>query len=214
MITVRQIERLFNDQQWPRLLRELLANRPECDSPNCPNLPHKFNLLPHPLAPLAGMLPIAALAIIRLDELTQSHHPLYHRLLNVILTSQQKDGGWGDLLVSALCIRALIAGGGSGVAIGGGLAYIAGLQKTEGAWPKEPIRRLPSDAYTTAFILYQLAEFPSFRNSVRFAGAVTWFSSHDKDVHEPAQRLWAHARTRCRYAATNRAAPLFSPCAA
>jgi hypothetical protein len=161
---------------------------------------------------LARVVPVAALAMIRLDELSQAHHPFYRRLLNVILTSQQPDGGWGDPLTTALCVRALIAGGaGSGAAVNGGLGYLAALQKTEGAWPNEPIRRLPADGFTTAFILHQLGEFEPFRSAVRFDDAVTWFTTHGKSLDEQTRRLWLHARTRCRLGTTYRPAPLFSP---
>jgi hypothetical protein len=217
MITIRQIERLFNDQQWSRLLRELLANRPEnpwlSDATECDEMRH-FSRECAMRHPLAAVVPIAALAMIRLDELNQAGHPFYRRLLNVILTSQQKDGGWGDLLVTSLCVRALIAGAGSGVAIEGGLGFLAALQKTEGSWPKDPIRRLPADGYTTAFILHQLGEFSAFRDAVRFHDAITWFTTHSRELDEPTQRLWSHARTRCRLATTYRPAPLFSPRAA
>src|SRR5688572_3608149 len=131
MITIRQIERLFNDQQWPRLYGELMANRPEAlslhqhpsataprvaliaiDVQKCSKLSHIFKTQDEALAAtLCRVVPISALAMIRLDELSQAHHPFYRRLLNVILTSQQSDGGWGDLLTTALCVRALIAGG-------------------------------------------------------------------------------------------------------
>jgi hypothetical protein len=252
MITIRQIERLFNDQQWGKLAHELTQNRPETPlsawpmreahpgmlehhrikatdhvrqaacgfatrqrkfvSPNFPNLPHKIKTSSATLPPsLIGVVPVAALAIIRLDELTQAAHPLYRRLLNVILTAQQKDGGWGDLLVTALCLRALIAGNGSGVAISAGLAYLCNLQKSEGAWPHDPIRRLPADGYTTAFILHQLGEFSLFRSAVRFDDAITWFSQHHPELDGETRRLWQHAAMRCRLATTHRPAPLFAP---
>jgi hypothetical protein len=247
MITIRQIERLFNDQSWDKLALELTANRPETptgdrtqfgsasthraaelaaevvcgfamtkhDPAEFPITPRRFKTSAPTLpASLIGVVPVAALAIIRLDELTQAGHPFYRRLLNVILTSQQKDGGWGDLFVTALCLRALIAGNGSGVAISAGLAYLANLQKSEGAWPHDPIRRLPADGYTTAFILHQLAEFSIFRATIRFDDAITWFTYHASELDPETRRLWQHARTRCRLATTHRPAPLFAPRAA
>src|SRR5688572_13273069 len=105
MITIRQIERLFNDQQWPRLYHELIANRPEAlslhqqtpaaaprvasiasDVPKSPKNSHIFRMEAEGLATrLSRVVPISALAMIRLDELSQAHHPFYRRLLNVIL---------------------------------------------------------------------------------------------------------------------------------
>src|SRR4051794_26872760 len=99
MITFRQIDRLLNEQQHRRLYKELVTGRPEASFPS--------------LEPsLARAIGVAALGMIRLDELSQSHVPLYRRLLNIVLTAQQSDGGWGDLMTTALCVRALLCGGG------------------------------------------------------------------------------------------------------
>src|SRR5439155_23951240 len=104
MITVRHIERLFSHHQHPRLYRELIAGRPE-------------GSLGGVEAVLARVVPIAALGMIRLDELSQSHTSMYRRLLNVVLTAQQPDGGWGDAMTTALAVRALLGdGGGHGAA--------------------------------------------------------------------------------------------------
>src|SRR3954471_16590181 len=103
MITLRQIERLFDDHQHRRLYRELIAGRPEASIAL--------------ESTLARVVPIAALGLMRLDELSQSHTTLSRRLLNVILTSQQPDGGWGDPMVTALCIRALLTASGQGPAV-------------------------------------------------------------------------------------------------
>src|SRR4051794_29446553 len=104
MITIRHIERLFSDHQHPRLYRELIAGRPEA----------AVGLE----AVLARVVPIAALGMIRLDELSQSHTSMYRRLLGVVLTSQQADGGWGNAMISALALRALLgSGGGHGPAV-------------------------------------------------------------------------------------------------
>lgn len=184
MMTLRQIERFFDDHQFRRLYRELVAARPEAN----------FALE----ATLARVVPVAALAVIRLDELSQSHTPLYRRFLNVVLTSQQLDGGWTDPMTTALCVRALLAGNGSGESAARGLAYLANLQKTEGAWPREPIRRMPADAVSSAFILFQLADRESFRRAVRFYDAVDWFAHHAKTLDGDARRMWAHAAARCR----------------
>jgi len=100
MITIRHIERLFDDHQHRRLYRELIGGRPEAT----------FALEPV----LARAVPLAALGMIRLDELSQSHTGLYRRLLNVVLTAQQADGGWTDPMTTALCLRALLSGGGKG----------------------------------------------------------------------------------------------------
>ena len=189
MITIRQIERLFQEQRWHRLWDELLANRPEAQF---------VRLCEQQSDSLRRVVPIAALAMIRLDELAQSHHTFYRRLLNIVLTGQQKDGGWGDPLTTALCLRALLTSNGEGCAVGGALAYLANLQKTEGIWPREPLRRMPADATVSAFILHQLGEFELFRHSVRFDDAIGWFIAHEKRIDDLTWRLWTHAKSRCR----------------
>src|SRR5215212_6621219 len=98
VITVRQIERLFISKHHRQLYRELMEARPEGA---------------FALENVLGMaVPTAALALVRMDELTQSHLPLFRRLLNVVITSQQADGGWGNLLTTAVCVRALMCGDG------------------------------------------------------------------------------------------------------
>jgi hypothetical protein len=185
MITLRQIDRYLNEQQHRRLYKELVTGRPEASFPA---------LEPQ----LARAVPVAALGMIRLDELSQSHAPIYRRLLNVVLTAQQSDGGWGDLMTTAICVRALLCGGGQGAAVERGLAYLASLQKSEGVWPKEPIRRLAADAFTSAFILLQLGSHAEFRRAVHLEDAVDWFAANAKAMDPDAQKLWERAAVRCR----------------
>ena len=78
MFTARQIERLWNSKEFRRLAVELLAGRAE----------GSYRLE----AEFARSVPAAALGLIRMDELTQSHHPLYRKLLNVLILSQEADG--------------------------------------------------------------------------------------------------------------------------
>ena len=188
MITIRHIERLFDDQKHRRLYRELISGRPEAT----------FALE----AVLARPLPIAALGMIRLDELSQSHTSLYRRLLNVVLTAQQPDGGWTDPMTTALCLRALLSGGGKGgAAVERGLRYLAALQQPLGTWPREPLRRMPLDAFATAFILMQLGDRAPFRRAVHFEDATAWFAAHERSLDPETRRLWSHAAVRCRHAA-------------
>jgi len=184
MITVRQIERLWENRQYDRLTSELLGNRGE-DSP-------------HLRSSLSGSLPAAALALIRLDELNQLHAPLSQKLIRRLLVSQSADGGWDDPLTTALCARALISTGGQGIAIDRALAHLADLQKSDGIWPKEPIRRLSADAYVSAFILFQLGGNAQFRDAVRLLDAVSWFERHEAELDDDTRRLWELASLKCR----------------
>jgi len=186
MQTARQIERFWNTRQYDRLARELLAARPESS---------------HRLASeLSRNVPAAALALIRLDELNQSHHPLTQKLIHCILATQENDGGWGEPLVTALCIRALLCSRGEGISIERGLGYLADLQKVEGPWPSVPIRRMAEDAFVSAFILFQLADDPSFRQAVRFDQAVAWFLQNEPKLDDDTRPLWRRAALRCRLA--------------
>jgi hypothetical protein len=202
MITLRHIERLFSDQQHRRLYRELIAGRPEAT----------FALEPVLGRPVA----VAALGMLRLDELSQSHGSLYRRLLNVVLLAQQADGGWGDPMTTAVCVRALLAGGGNGAAVQRGLAYLASLQQPQGSWPRESLRRMPMDEFASAFVLMQLGDREPFRRAVRFDDACHFFTTHARALDPEARRLWSHAAVRCRVPAgrpSGTAASLFAPAA-
>lgn len=184
MMTVRQMERLWSGQAYGRLFRELIAARPEAAV-----------VLP---IDSGWEMPAAALVLIRLDELSQPHVPLYGRLLREILAAQQADGGWGDLTTTALCVRALLCDRGQGWAIERGLAYLSNLQKNEGLWPRIPLRRMSEDPLVSAFILYQLADSRQFREAVRSGDAVHWFVAHEASLDSDARYLWDCASLRCR----------------
>jgi hypothetical protein len=139
----------------------------------------------------------AAIAMIRLDELSQAHVPFYQKLLHRVLSRQEADGGWGDPMTTALCLRALLAGRGHGPVIDRGMVYLANLQKNEGIWPKVPIRRMESDPFVSAFILHQLGHSEQFRSSVRFFDALNWFESNEATLDGETRRLWDHASIRC-----------------
>ena len=143
-------------------------------------------------------LPCAAMAVIRMDELTQSETPLCRQLIDVILHAQQADGGWGGLACSALCVRALLCSIGGGVALERGIGFIASLQQVEGIWPCVPIRRMPEDAFGSAFILFELGDQPAFRSAVDINAALKWFDRFAANMAEGAVNLWAKASMRCR----------------
>ena len=192
MITLHRIDRLFSEHQHPRLYRELVAARPEA-----------FVGLDDAMTHVA---PIAALGLIRLDELNQSHTSTYRRLLNVVLTSQRPDGSWGDCVATALVVRALLGGGGHGSAVERGLNYLARLQQENGLWPVGAL----GNALVSAFVLMQLGDVREFRQAVRFGAALAWFTTHRKSLNPATQKLWNHAAVRCCAAASrDRAAGLF-----
>jgi hypothetical protein len=184
MTTVRQIERLWNAKQYDRLFKQLLASRPEAS----------FRLE----IQLGQAVPAAALALIRLDELSQAHVPLCAHLIRAILSAQEADGSWSDPMTTALCLRALLTSHGQGAAIDRGLFYLATMQKSQGIWPKVPIRRMPADPYVSAFILYQLGDCDRFRSAVRFFDAINWFEQNEPNLEPDALTLWRRAALHCR----------------
>src|SRR3954462_15686648 len=107
MITIRQIERAWNDRTYEKLFRWLVATRPEST--------FRFE------QEQGRAIPAAVMAVIRLDELSQSYVRLFAKLVSAVIAGQEPDGGWGDPMTTALCLRALSCSNGDGVAIDRGL---------------------------------------------------------------------------------------------
>jgi len=183
MMTIRQIDRLWSGKSYARLASELLTARQEAS----------FGVegLDRPCA-------VAALALVRMDELGQTHCPLYGVLVRAILAGRDRDGGWGDPQTTALCVRALLLGQGGGVAIDEGLAFLASMQRDDGLWPNGPMRRMPGDEAVTLFVLYQLGDNARFRQAVRFNEAVGWFSRNVAQLSDQCRALAKWATLRCR----------------
>lgn len=182
MTTVRQMERFWGAKDYNRMLSECLETRSEA-----PILR---------LGDLSGAPAAAAMGIIRLDELSQPQSPLYRRLLETLLASQQADGGWGDVIVTALCLRALLCCSGDGIAIQRGLAYLSALQQLEGTWPRVPLRRFPADPAVSAYVVSQLADNTPAVESLHLAKTMRWLEEHKSDLTPETQRLWRSTSTR------------------
>lgn len=181
MQTVRYMQRLWDQRKYPRLLAELLDPRIERLA--------AAELSERPASAAA------ALALIRMDELNQSHAPLASMLIRALIASQDPDGGWGDVATTALCLRALSLTRGRGESIARGMQYLAALQQPGGLWPKIPIRRMPADALVSAFTLLQLADNELFRASINLDAATQWFDA-TSSIDSAARTLWDHARLR------------------
>jgi hypothetical protein len=200
MLTVRHIERLWNAQKYSQLLQELIS--PRIEAPAAPELAQ------------TQTASAAALSLIRLDELHQPHAPLCSKLIRTVVSLQEPDGGWGDVAVTALCLRALSLQNGHGLAIQRGMTYLGSLQQPAGIWPKIPIRRMPADALVSAFVMLQLADNDQFHLAVDFDAAYAWFETHRSPegdgrysaicaaggaahtLDHTTQALWDHARLR------------------
>ena len=186
MITVRQIQRLWDAKAYTKLVEQLTAPRPAASK----------RLTDHLCAFGGGAVAAAAVAVIRLDELNQPFVPVYSDLVRQILAAQLPDGGWGDVLLAAMCIRALLCGQGHGIAIDRGLTQLADLQKPEGIWPSIPVRRMPADVYDSALVLSQLGDSEKFRSAVRFDDALDWFQNNELALDSDSAKLWAGVKRR------------------
>lgn len=164
MLTIRQIDKLFNASDFGRLARELLAGRAELSA--------------RTLLDCAKKIPCAALALIRLDEFAQTQHPLARQLLHTLLATQEADGGWTDAPTTALVLRALSVSRGQGPAISRGLTYLQALQKDSGLWPLIPIRRMDADELSSALVLHHLSFVPSAVQTVDLVRASVGLSGY------------------------------------
>ena len=149
MITVRQIEKWWKAKDNARMLVGLCAGRSEVTA-------EVRSLLS------GSVTAAAALAVVRLDELMQGEREIARTLLKEIIAAQESDGGWIDPAVTSLAVRALACSGGCGSPIERGLAYLAALQRDDGLFPAEPLRRMPGDEHATAFVLINLAAAGQF----------------------------------------------------
>ena len=182
MLTVRHLEREWNAGAYRRLMNELLAARGEAS--------------PKAQAELSRPAGVAAMVMVRLDELGQAHAPLFSKLLRTVLTAQDADGGWTDPVVTALAVRALRLTNGQGVAVDRGLQYLANLQKENGLWPAEPLRRLPGDTFVTAWVLFHLGNDPSFRRTVQYDDALAAMELMESEHTPETKKLWARVNRR------------------
>lgn len=182
MLTVRHLEREWNCGAYARLMRELLSARGEAT--------------PKLLIELSKPVPAAAMVLVRLDELGQSHVPLFSKLIRTLLAAQEVDGGWSDPLVTALVVRALRLSNGHGGVIDRGMEYLAGLQKDDGLWPAGAIRRLASDPFVSAWILFHLGGDATFRRTVRYDDALAALELLEPGLTPDAKRLWSRVNRR------------------
>lgn len=183
MTTVRQMERLWNARSFSKLLRDMLAHRVD----GVFAMEAEMNLAPAAVAA----------ALIRLDELGQSHLPLSSNFIKFLLMLQGADGGWGDVATTALVLKALMTCKGAGATIDRGLQYLANLQKEDGLWPKIPIKRTASDPLISAFVLQQLGHEPRFHAAVRVDDALGWYGGNQPALDPTARRAWDRAVMRC-----------------
>jgi hypothetical protein len=186
MMTVKRIERAWNAGAYQRLFRDLAMCRPEAALES--------------QSEQGWEVPAAAMAIIWLEELSQTYVPLYGKLIRSLIAAQQPDGGWGDVATTALALRALLCDNGDGLAVQGGLDFLTRLQRPGGIWPSFPHHRLPEDPQASAILLYHLGDQSAFQAAVRMHDATAWFERNGDTLDRPVADLWRRASRRCRLA--------------
>jgi hypothetical protein len=191
------IERTYAARDFSRLLHDLTS--------------HRADALIQWDRQAARPILAAAMGAIRIEELSQAHHPFCGKLLQVVLGAQEADGGWGDPLTTALCLRALLSSRGNGLAIDRGLVYLASLQQDDGAFPAGPFRRMPADAHATAALLYLLAEYSAVSEVVKVNAAADWLDAHIPAMTDATRVLWRHGSLRCRQRTTAHTSPPSQP---
>lgn len=176
MTTVRQMHSLLSDGQNAKLLGELAQYRGD--------LPGEL------VAELGGSATAAvAMAAVRLQELNQQRTTLYRALLARLVGSQESNGGWGDVLVTSLAIRALLADPTGKPAAIRGIQLLVATQKDDGSLPREAIRRLPGDATATAFVLVHLSRSQEFAMRFRVEAAINILAQSRPLVSPAVQSL-------------------------
>ena len=205
MLTPTKLDNLWRDSRYRRVVREVLAGRPENDLPLADRL--------------GGATAAAALTLLRLGELNQTALPLADDLRKRLLIAQNRDGSFGDgpdrPVLTALCVRAFAAlphatvptprmtfgltgfGGdvrGGDVAVSAavekGIAYLAEVQHPDGGWG-EP----PAVAFDTGFVLLQLGRLDGFRRAVRLGDALALGRRTRGNV--AVKSVWSHLQKRC-----------------
>jgi hypothetical protein len=198
MLTVRHIEKLWDARKYPRLFNELIALRVEAVAAT--------EMAENPCAAAAAM------SLIRIDEMMQSHAAICPKLIRALLATQEQDGGWKDPCTTAMAVKALSLQNGAGESIERGLDYLADRQEAGGLWTKIPAGRMPEDLLVSAFVLLQLGDNDRFRQKVDFPAALARIAqAAEKAGLEPtAKTLWDHARLRTTVARTTATVPVAS----
>ena len=200
MLTNSKLTRLWNQSRYRALIREICDGRPEA----------RLELDQRCGGPVAA----AALGMLRLAELNQTHLPLASLLAERVLWSQNRDGSWGGPgdnvpLVTALAVRAIAAKPSRAVDVG----RIAGvdldrpagepkrLAASPEAWRAAVDRGLAHlastqaewqrDPFTTAFVLLQLGRQPGFLEMICVADVLAAEPTGGRKQEPDAATRWA-----------------------
>lgn len=194
MLSVTQIQKLFNSQDHTRMITNLADNGAA---------------LPLPLqARLTQPAATAGLGLRRLTELTYGPTSLSRDMIDSLLDTQLPDGSFPgqvdhDPLTTAAAAAGLAAtlreqrpapgstpDPRSTQALENALASLAGMQDAEGLFRHSDDRTEQDRALTSAFILFLLARLPGFRETCRFADLMTWFDERADRLDEDTAQLY------------------------
>ncbi len=183
MITWKQIERQWQAGDYGKLLGELTTGRPEAS--------------PRMQLSLGRALPAAAMAVIRMDELSQNYLTIFAKMTRTVLVAQDSDGGWGDVMTTALCLRSLLVSNGHGVAVEQESDTWRTCKRTKASgrrfryagWNRMHIRRRLSCS--------TLGMSEMFRSNIDFDAAVAWFKQHASELDGDTHKLWQRAMLKC-----------------
>lgn len=194
MLSVTQIQKLFNSQDHTRMITSLADNGAA---------------LPLPLqARLTQPAATAGLGLRRLTELTYGPTSLSRDMIDSLLNTQLPDGSFPgqvdhDPLTTAAAAAGLAAtlreqrpapgstpDPRSTQALENALASLAGMQDAEGLFRHSDDRTEQDRALTSAFVLFLLARLPGFRETCRFADLMTWFDERADRLDEDTAQLY------------------------
>jgi hypothetical protein len=192
MLSVTQIQKLFNSRDHARMITSLADNGAA---------------LPLPLqARLTQPAATAGLGLRRLTELTYGPTSLSRDMIDALLESQLSDGSFpGQVDHDPLTTAAAAAGLAATLreqkpgsnpdprtaqALEHALASLAGMQDAEGLFRHSDDRTEQDRALTSAFVLFLLARLPGFRENCRFADLMTWFDERADRFDEDTAQLY------------------------
>lgn len=194
MLSVTQIQKLFNSRDHARMLTSLADNG---------------TALPLPLqARLTQPAATAGLGLRRLTELSYGPTALSRDMTDALLDTQLPDGSFTgpvghDPLTTAAAAAGLAAvlreqrslpGAATdprvAQALDHALAALAGMQDAQGLFLHSDDRTKQDRALTSAFVLFLLARLPGFRETCRFADLMTWFDERADRLDEETAQLY------------------------
>lgn len=182
MTSVRQIDGLWSEGRTRQLVTELTRFRPD---------------FPASMIDSVSSSPVvaAALAMVRLQELDQTLLASYEGLKRKLLASQAADGSFGSIPITVLACRALLAEPTGAEALRKGLEYLGLIQREDGGFPVDELRRLPSDLLATALCIYHLSRDDRAKRALRFEAAGRWLADHRMDA-SPLDRAFVQVTLR------------------